>query len=341
MINVMLTCVGGELMPYTIKYLKEIKSFNLNIIGTDYDKNATGRYFCDKFYKVPKGNNKAYIAKCTEILLKENISLVIPTSDEEAMALSKKKKFFKEKNITIACINYEGLKILNDKSKTYELLRKCGIDTAKWSPIKSKKVLIEKLNFYYNEYGGAVIKPILDRGARNIFIISKNKNKYFDNKNITKFNNIKDFLPIINKYNFVGKFLIMQELSEPVIDIDLFAWKGESLSVVPRKRNNPSLPNKGHKILKDKALINLGKKIIKEFKLSWLYDCDVMYDKNKNPIVIEINPRQSGSVAISLAAGFRIYENLIRLFLGKEVLKEKDIKENLIVPYKFLKKVKN
>ena len=86
----MLTCVGGELMPYTIKYLKNIKSLKIKIIGTDNDTNAIGKYFCDKFYKLPKGSNKSFITRCLEIIKKENISLVIPTSDEEALAFSKK-----------------------------------------------------------------------------------------------------------------------------------------------------------------------------------------------------------------------------------------------------------
>ena len=50
----MLTCVGGELMPYTIKYLKNIKSLKIKIIGTDTDTNAIGKHFCDKFYNLPK-----------------------------------------------------------------------------------------------------------------------------------------------------------------------------------------------------------------------------------------------------------------------------------------------
>ena len=46
----------------------------------------------------------------------------------------------------------------------------------------------------------------------------------------------------------------MQELNYPVVDIDLFSWKGKPLSVV-QERNHPLLPNMGHKILNDKALI--------------------------------------------------------------------------------------
>ena len=337
----MLTCVGGELMPYTIKYLKNIKGLRIKIIGTDNDTNAVGKYFCDKFYNLPKGSHKSYLARCTEIIIKENINLVIPTSDEEALALSKKKSFFREKNITIACVNYETLKLLNNKSNTYDALSKLGINTAEWHLIESKKLLIEKLNYYYEKYGGAVIKPTLDRGARNIFIISKNKHKHIENKNITNFSKVKDFLPMLKKNNFIENFLIMQELYYPVVDIDLFAWEGKPLSVVPRKRNHPLLPNMGHKILNDKTLINLGKKIIKEFNLSWLYDCDVMFDRNNRPTVIEINPRQSGSVAVSLAAGHKIYENLIRIFLGKKIKQEAKLREKLIVPYKFLEEVKH
>ena len=67
----MLTCVGGELMPYTIKYLKNIKSLKIKIIGTDNDTNAMGKYFCDKFYNLPKGSNKSYITRCTEIIIKK------------------------------------------------------------------------------------------------------------------------------------------------------------------------------------------------------------------------------------------------------------------------------
>ena len=106
---------------------------------------------------MPKGNSKSYISKCTEIIIKENINLVIPTSDEEALALSKKKILFRGRNTKIACVNYETLKVLNDKSKTYEVLSKSGINTAKWHLIKSKKLLIKKLNDYYECYGGAVI----------------------------------------------------------------------------------------------------------------------------------------------------------------------------------------
>ena len=73
--------------------------------------------------------------------------------------------------------------------------------------------------------------------------------------------------------------------------------------------------------------------------LSWLYDCDVMFDNNNNPIVIEINPRQSGSIAVSIEAGFKIYENIIKLYLNKKTYPQFKIKKKIIIPYKALLKI--
>ena len=92
----------------------------------------------------------------------------------------------------------------------------------------------------------------------------------------------------------------------------------------------------GHKTINNKKLIKLGQDIIKNFNLSWLYDCDVMFDNKKNPIVIEINPRQSGSIAISQEAGFKVFEKLIKLYLKKKINYDSKFHEKKIIPYKSL-----
>ena len=54
--------------------------------------------------------------------------------------------------------------------------------------------------------------------------------------------------------------------------------------------------------LNNKKFIDLGCEIIKKFNLSWLYDCDFMFNTHGEPTIIEINPRQSGSIAVVLAS---------------------------------------
>ena len=91
------------------------------------------------------------------------------------------------------------------------------------------------------------------------------------------------------------------------------------MRIIPRKRFNSAVPNDGHIIINDKNLINLGKKIISKFKLSWLYDCDIMYDQNKKPQILEINPRPSGSVVVSICAGVPLIKDLIFLTKGHKI----------------------
>ncbi|MDA9708491.1 ATP-grasp domain-containing protein [Alphaproteobacteria bacterium] len=335
----MLTCVGGELMPQTIKYLRNVKGTKLTIIGTDINKDAIGKYFCDKFYVVPRGNSKNYIEKCKQIVKKEKINLLIPTSDEEALALSRNKDYFEKIKATVACIDFKTLKTLNNKSKTYTRLNEFGIRTAEWEFIKNKNFLKKKLKLYIKKHGGAVIKPCSDRGSRNIFIISNNKKEKIYNKSILFFKNINEFLPILKTKNLYKNYIIMQELHNPVVDIDLLSWNGKAITIIPRKRIHPLDPNMGHKTINNKKLIKLGRDIIKNFNLSWLYDCDVMFDNKKNPIVIEINPRQSGSIAISQAAGFKVFENLINLYLRKKINYDIKFHEKKIITYKSLAKL--
>ena len=95
----MITCVGGELSPTSINFLKN-SSYNIKVIGTDLSSKAIGKHFCDKFYKVPKSSSKNYVKHILKIATKNKINIIIPTSDEESLALSKEKDVFIKKKFT-------------------------------------------------------------------------------------------------------------------------------------------------------------------------------------------------------------------------------------------------
>ena len=60
----------------------------------------------------------------------------------------------------------------------------------------------------------------------------------------------------------------------------MLSLKGKLINIVARKRVNPHVPNDGHIIIKQK-IQDIGKRIIKTYNLSWLYDCDCMTDKER------------------------------------------------------------
>ena len=72
--------------------------------------------------------------------------------------------------------------------------------------------------------------------------------------------------------------------------------------------------------------------------MSWLYDCDLMLDSKGQPCILEINPRQSGSVSVSVAAGIPLLDDLISLAKNERSLisDTKHATGVRVVPYKSL-----
>jgi len=338
-INVLLTCVGGEFGPQMLMNLKNSKKHIISVIGVDNDPRAIGKDFCDFFFIVPRGDDKGYVDTILKIVSEHSVDLVMPTSDEEAVALSERKNDITSLGAELACIDYETLKKLTDKSKTYQALKENNIHTPKWDMVACEQDLNVCLSEHLALGKDLVVKPVKERGGRGVHIISNNiKRRVFSANRREILCNLEDFNE--NLKESLSKsypLIVMERLKEPVYDLDLLAWKGEAIRVIPRRRVNSAVPNDGHIIVNEKKLIELGDKIIKAFNLSWLYDCDVMFDENGNPCVLEINPRQSGSVAVSIAAGIPFFDDLISLYNGEEVDMDITIPfDKKLIPYKSL-----
>ena len=50
-VNILITCVGGTLTPDLVTKVKKSTKYKINVIGTDVNKKASGKFFCDYFAK--------------------------------------------------------------------------------------------------------------------------------------------------------------------------------------------------------------------------------------------------------------------------------------------------
>ncbi len=316
-----MTCAGGGIIINDIIYLKK-KFKNLKVYGADQNRKEKIIKYCDKFFKVPKGDDKNYVSKILKICKKYNISIIIPRSDEEAISLSKKKRKIEKAGIKIPINNFNKLKILNDKIATYNKINSVSNLNLKWQIIKSLNQINQVKNFL-NKNKFCVLKPSMSRGGRNIFHLSDNfsyqKNR---RETVTNFKNFKkNYLKSLkNKYPLI----LMERLYDPVYDLDLLGNKGKYIFHVLRRRINSRDPNSGH-LIEGKKLWLKSKKIakflIKNFNLDGLYDCDLMLDKKKNFKILEINPRMSGSVAVCKKANIPILEYMLDNLNNKKIKK--------------------
>ena len=116
------------------------------------------------------------------------------------------------------------------------------------------------------------------------------------------------------------------------------AWRALRLrrvcDVVPRRRRNTALPNEGHEIVASPVLRDLGRDIARKLGLSWLVDCDVMFDETGAPCLLEVNPRPSHSLVVAMAAGAPLLDDMIALARGLPLAEGADPSPALVVPYR-------
>ena len=312
---------------------KKTKFKNLRIHITDKKKNVKAKLFSDSFTSLPDTKNKNYFKSIMKIVNNKQIKVIIPGSDEEAEFFSKKKKYFSKKNIFINVSDYSSYKKFISKDRFYRELKHYKIMSAKeWSLINNKKDLVSKINNFIKKKIDFVLKPSKARGGRNVYIFEKNLKKQFS-KNFNR----EKHIPFLRLEKYKLKYLkvnfpmvIMRKLYEPSFDIDILCFKGKLIKHVTRQRIGAQ-GIKGNIIKRNNLKFEkLSKRIAKIFNLTGLYDLDVMLNKKKNPVVIELNPRISGSLSSSIQAGYNLIDDFISLTLGKKISTNKVAKDILI-----------
>lgn len=323
--NILLTCAGGGLSAELKRRILLNKRYDIKIISVDSQENNYAKLFSNYFEKVPKGTAASYIEAISKIIKKYDINLVIPCSDEEAISLSKNRGLIENSSCILACTAYATLNILSNKLETYKILQKNNIPVPFFTSISNNEELVKKIELYLAKYGQMILKPAVSRGGRNIITINKNNYKKYTEQNF-----------YIKKFKKLYPLILMEQLIEPIYDIDLLSMEGNLVRSLVRRRLDARNPNNGHLIEENKDLYKLANKICSTFNLSWLYDCDIMLGKNGLAYILEINPRPSGSLAISYLSGMDYIEDMVAI-IKKEKLKKVNIPKNkIIIPYKSL-----
>jgi spore coat polysaccharide biosynthesis protein SpsF (cytidylyltransferase family)/biotin carboxylase/RimJ/RimL family protein N-acetyltransferase len=334
--TVLVTAASGPNVPQAIRYFKASNRHALRVIAVDMKPKGAAGHFADAFLQVPAGTDSGYVQAISAIADSYDVDLILPWSDEEALALANARQPIEERGIILACAPAELLRDMSDKAKACAWLSSLSLPVGQWTRADSREAIAEVVRAIAGRTGEAAIKPANSRGGRNIFVIRK------DVRGAKSVNYGRE--THLDLATFLDEFLdaaaalvpvvVMERLFEPIFDIDVLAWQGEAKRIVPRRRHNPGgVPFEGNDVLPDAKLIELGRRTAKAIGLNWLYDFDVMTDAQGNPVLIELNPRPSGSMPASIAAGVPLLDDLISLAKGEPLPDVTVPVAQTVVPY--------
>ena len=274
----------------------------LKIYGTDMTDTAPALAYCDYARKICSMKDADYIPKLVKICREEKIDLLIPTIDTDLLVLSENTTAFKDTKVLIS--KSEKIAICRDKNKTFEFFKSC--ECCAPETVKHWKL--------YNASYPCFIKPKDGSSSINAFKV--------DSPEMLEFyaNQIEDYI--------VQPFIEGTEYT-----VDAFCdFDSNPIYITPRIR----LQVRAGEVLKtqismDEEIINESKRIIEKFKPVGPITIQLIRQNITNKdYFIEINPRYGGGAPLSMKAGARSAEAVLKLLLKEPVKADDVIKEGSI-----------
>ena len=277
---------------------KEIKLFGADMLGT-----APALAFCDCFRMVPPMRDANYVDSLLEICVKDAIDLLIPTIDTDLLILSENKSRFREVGTRVLISEPEMIRICRDKNFTSEFFVSCGLR----APLPTNK---------WEEY----------KGGYPAFIKPKDGSSSVDAYKVNDETELKTYAKRIKDY-VIQPFIDGKEYS-----LDIFCdWAGNPVTIVPRRR----LQVRAGEVLRtriemDPQMILEARLLCKTFKPCGPLTVQLIRDEQGIDWYIEINPRFGGGAPLSMKAGAKSAETILKLLDGEEVNEITEIEDGAI-----------
>lgn len=321
-LKILITGVGAPGIKGTIYSLRNnCDKRNITIIGTDIKEEVVGKYFCDRYYKIPKASDeKPYLNALFDICKNERVDVILPQNTAELELLARKKEIFHQIATKVVISDLEP--ILNANNK-YKLMREClelQIPVGKFYLVDNFSSLLtfsEKLGWPSEK---VVVKPPISNGLRGLRIIDENvdlKKMFYEEKPTSLFIKMDD-LKIILGNNF-PELIVTEYLTGDEYTVDIFRKSGKVI-VIPRKRDMIRSGITFHGTTEyHKEIISYSKKLSDNINLEYCFGFQFKLDKKGVPKILECNPRVQGSMVLATLAGANVIYFSVKAALGEKI----------------------
>ncbi|MCC3351455.1 HAD-IA family hydrolase [Ruminococcus albus] len=304
MMRILFTGVGRRIeLLQAFKCAALVLNKELKIYGADIAGTAPALAYCDYTRKVVAMKDEQYINNLLDICLADSIDLLIPTIDTDLLVLSENKEKFEKIGTRVMISSPEMIRNCRDKNLTSQFFVNCGL----CAPIP--------VNNWMDYHAGypAFIKPKDGSSSINTF----------------KVENVEELEMYAGQ---VEDYIVQPFVSGIEYTIDIFCdWKGKPVSIVPRER----IQVRAGEVLKtqicmDEKMIAEARELCEKFKPCGPITVQLIRDENGNDWFIEINPRFGGGAPLSMKAGARSAEAILRMLEGEEIEYISDIADNAV-----------
>lgn len=292
-VNVLITAASRR-VPLVRAFRNAVEKLGRGrVITTDINPMSPALYFGHKHHIVPLTTDKYYIPIIESICDAEDVNLVIPTIDDELPIFGRSLHRFEQVGIEVAVSSERTSNICNDKYETYLFCERNGIP----APATRLAQAVDFATLAYPVY----VKPRFGRGSVNVFVVH----------NETQ---LRLFL------SYVPDAIVQDQLKGTEFTVDVLSdFNGRVLSVVPRERLviRAGVSDKGVTRRNDEIIL-FAKQVAEKLQIVGPANIQCKWD-GREISLIEVNPRFSGGIPLTIAAGADFTSWLVQLRAGIEV----------------------
>ncbi len=263
---------------------------SLKIYGADIAGTAPALAYCDYTRKVCSMRDENYISELIKICHEDKIDILIPTIDTDLLILSQNAHLFGSTKVLIS--QSDKVCICRDKNLTADFFESCGCCAPK---------TVNDWMAYTASYP-CFIKPKDGSSSINAFKVES-----------------PDELEVYA--NQIEDYIVQPFIEGTEYTVDIFCdFKGNPVYITPRIR----LQVRAGEVMKtqitmDEKIIEECKRIVKKFKPVGPITVQLIRQNiTKDDYFIEINPRFGGGAPLSMKAGARSAEAILKLLLNEE-----------------------
>lgn len=265
----------------------------LKLYGADMAGTAPALAFCDYTRKVCGMRDADYIPQLLRICEEDHIDLLIPTIDTDLLMLSQNVAKFDEIGTKVLISKPDKIAVCRDKNYTADFFESCGLK-APWT--------VNDYQLYHGPYP-CFIKPKDGSSSINAF----------------KVENESELKAYAEQ---VGDYIVQPFIEGTEYTVDIFCdYEGNPIYITPRIR----VAVRAGEVLKTE--IAMDEKIIAECRklIAGFQPCGPMtvqlirQNTTGDDYYIEINPRFGGGAPLSMKAGARSAEAILKLLSGEKV----------------------
>jgi carbamoyl-phosphate synthase large subunit len=279
-LTVLVTGLGSTTAQSVLKGLRRQSTFELRIVGTDINNRTSiaGTRLVDAFEQVPLATHEdEYIDTLLRIIQEEGVDLLIPIVDIELAVLAANSDRIK-RDCSLLLSDRETVEICNDKRRTVDFFEKHDIPTpATVDPaIEGRETIHEQLSF------PLVAKPRRGVSSRDVYEIRS-----------------PEELVLLDR---IENPTVQERCDGQEYTIDLYRQDNE-FTAVPRKRleTRAGISYRGETV-HDHSLIEYVRTIADALDIEGPANVQCFKSSEKTRF-IEVNPRFSGSLPLTINAG--------------------------------------